>query len=243
MKRCSNPNCEPSIIFGESKNVCPFCNSVLMSISNQPEVVASSFQSSYPSVDRYSLSRSGHATHQVPFVNQRGKYLECRGRILEVEHHELFNNRSHKMFNSLFEGEPYQYGHQTIEYAIRVENITDSFSTQQMDFFLFGNFLGTLQRGDEVKILAKRKHGRNIVISIFNETTGSTIYGGSQLSSSGTWAGLLLAAIGILLLLMTAYWVITSGILTRLAMSIASAFMPLIITCFIIRLLIGRILH
>jgi len=140
----------------------------------------------------------------------------------------------------LFDGEPYQFAHQTIEYAIRVENITDGYSTEVKDFRLFGNYIGTLQIGDEVIIQARDRRGCNIVKSIYNLTTGNYVDAGSQISAGTARMGTFFFAAMIILLVVAAYWVITSGVLVRLAMSILYALLPLLILLFLFWLIFGR---
>lgn len=109
--------------------------------------------------------------------------IKCHGRITEIEHHEVFYSKLRKTINSLFRGEPYQFGHQTAEYVVRVEELAGGFTAQTMDFFLFGNYMGRLHPGDEVVIVASFSE-RNVVKSIYNVVTDSDIKPGLQLSAA-----------------------------------------------------------
>ncbi|MBR6146865.1 MAG: hypothetical protein IKQ44_00755 [Lachnospiraceae bacterium] len=113
------------------------------------------------------------------------KTLRCRGRITEVEHHEVFYTKLHKLINSLLRAEPYQFGYQTIEYMLRVEEISDSYRKESADFFLYGNYLGRVFPGDEVEIIATDIRGRKVVKKIFNKAINSQLTPGIQLSALG----------------------------------------------------------
>lgn len=170
MKRCVNPNCEAAFVFGNDRTNCPFCHSRLVSIE---ENVADYENIVLP--DQIIFDDVNVGDNGQPFIRRRGNRIECRGRIVEIEHQELFNSAWHKLFNSLFLNEPYQLAHQTVEYAIRVENISDGYATETADFNLYGNYLGRLQVGDEVNIRAKLNHNRRVVKSIYNLTTESKL--------------------------------------------------------------------
>lgn len=71
-----------------------------------------------------------------------------------------FTAGAHKLFNALVRGEPYQFAHQTLEYTVRVEPITDGVPSEVTDFCLYGNCLGRIQIGDEVRIRAKEQGGQ-----------------------------------------------------------------------------------
>lgn len=111
----------------------------------------------------------------APFMEVSGNTIKCHGRIIEADHHELFYSKFHKIVNSLFRGEPFQFGHQTLEYLVRVEEVGSTYSTQCTDFFLYGNYMGRLVPGDEVEIIAKNKGGRRVVKKLFNVSTNSTV--------------------------------------------------------------------
>ncbi len=124
-------------------------------------------------------------TTSLKFVEPYGfGTIKCHGRITEIEHHEVFYSKLRKIINSLFRGEPYQFGHQTAEYVVRVEELTGGFTAQTIDFFLFGNYMGRLHPGDEVVIIASASAKRNVVKSIYNVVTDSDIKPGLQLSAA-----------------------------------------------------------
>lgn len=176
MKRCTNPDCESSFLFGEDKTVCPFCHSVLTdsNAAQQPFLMpADRIQQAEPAGNRAER-----------FVQENLNNMECHGRIVEIDHQELFYSKRLKLFNALFRGEPYQFAHQTIEYTIRVENITDSVPTEVKDFCLYGSYLGRMQVGDEVVIKAKNKKNRRVVKSIYNRTTESVVKPGLQIPAA-----------------------------------------------------------
>ena len=176
MKRCTNPHCESSFLFGDDKAVCPFCHSRLID-SNAP-----SDGQYIPATNRINIPQMQNET--VEFVRMHMGSMECHGRITEIDHHELFYSSRHKMFNTIVRGEPYQFAHQTVEYTIRVENIANGISTEVTDFCLYGNYMGRLQVGDEVIIKAKNLRDRRVIKSIYNQTTSSNVRPGLQIPAS-----------------------------------------------------------
>lgn len=229
MKRCVNPNCESSFLYGNDKTTCPFCHGRLV---EHADGQAPPIREILPP-DRVVLRDLDAAPNPQaePFVSTRHGSLECWGRIVEIEHQELFHSKRHKLLNSLLRGEPYQFAHQTIEYTIRVENISDGVPTEVMDFCLFGSYLGRLQIGDTVRIRAKKQRGRNIARSIFNETTGCAIGSGLQIPAGAIRFLLMLAAA----LICAAVWFLRSGALTDVLAALAAALFPLILIFFIFR--------
>lgn len=140
------------------------------------------------SSDNYSFGKDNKtisASNNTRFVENIGVgKIKCQGRIIEVDHQDLFYSKFHKLINSMFRGEAYQFGHQTSEYLIRVEELGEVYSTQSLDFFLYGNYMGRLVVGDEVEIIAKERRGKRIGIQLFNVTTRSQIRPGIQLSAN-----------------------------------------------------------
>ena len=227
MKRCSNPSCESSFLFGDNKTVCPFCHSRLID-SNEPR------EGQYiPDTNRINVPQIQNET--VEFVRRNIGIMECHGRITEIDHHELFYSKRHKMFNAIVRGEPYQFAHQAVEYTIRVENITDGISTEVTDFCLYGNYMGRLQVGDEVIVKARNLRDRRVVKSIYNQTTSSSVRPGLQIP-----AGFFRGIIGLIVLVMVALicqlvGLFQTGVIWAGLTSFIVAIMPLLIVVIGIR--------
>ncbi len=116
------------------------------------------------------------------FIETLGpRKIRCHGRITEAEHHDVFYSKLHKTVNSLFRGEPYQFGHQTSEYVVRVEELAGGYMARSMDFFVFGNYMGRIHPGDEVIITAAERGGRFVAGSVFNVSTNSDLKPGLQI--------------------------------------------------------------
>ncbi|MCI5509606.1 MAG: hypothetical protein MR436_04015 [Eubacterium sp.] len=223
MKKCSNPNCESEFLFSDSKSTCPFCHSML--ITSDAMATARHILPA-DSVD-YGLNNNEEENDV--FLSTHLGNMECHGRIVEIDHHEIFNSKWHKLFNSLFRDEPYQLANQTIEYTIRVENITDDFSTEITDFCMYGSYLGRLQVGDEVRINAKNKRNRRIVKKLYNETTGSAVKPGLQIPSIILKISFALVILALISLASGLVWFVKSGMLLNVIESVLIAFLPLII--------------
>ena len=219
MKRCSNPGCDSTFLYSDSKTACPFCHRPLVYM----EAAAAG-----PMIP-FDISPAENTEEAPEFLVRRGRRIQCTGRITEIDHQELFYSSFHKLINALIYGEPIQFAHQTLEYTIRVEPITQSFATETTDFCLFGNYLGRLQIGDEIRIQARRHNRRRIVQSIENLTTGSRVSPGAQIRASVIRIMLLLTVLLIAALFLGIVHFFTSGAAFRLLWSVIDAVMPCLI--------------
>lgn len=236
MKRCSNPNCDSTFLYGNEKTICPFCHNTLVENADDNNAGARNegdiplYQQRITPGDLILAEQTRTEVRPIEFISNRiGGYKEWHGRITEIDHHELFNDKKHKLFNSFFCGEPYQFAHQTVEYTIRLENITDGLPTETTDFCLFGNYMGRLQIGDEVVVSAREKRGRRVVRSILNETTGSKIRPGLQLPAWLVRIIILFPAILLVTLICGLVWMVESGVAAAFIAVMAAAIMPVII--------------
>lgn len=234
MKKCVNPACLADFTFDDSMTSCPFCHSRLESCggTDAPPLV--------PPLD-YGISQPEPAEEKT-FIQRHLGRMECHGRVSEIDRQEVFFGSTLKLFNTLFRGEPYQLAHQTIEYTIRVEPITDGVPTEVTDFCLYGSYLGRLQVGDEVIIQARDCGDRRVATHIYNQTTGSVVRPGFQISA-GLIRGL---AVFLALLLVFLVWgaveLIRSGALLALVLGLVSALMPLLICLAGLWIMVGSIL-
>lgn len=223
MKRCPNTNCESDFLFGNDRIACPFCHSELVDIStaNQTRqvVLAADQLDIHVPVDEPG----------IPFTTQRFGRMTCRGRIVEIDRQELFVGKFHKLINSLFRGEPHQLAHQTIEYTIRVENISDGIADEITDFCLYGNYLGRLQVGDEVDIRAKCKGSRRILASIYNRTTSSEVKPGFQIPAWAIRIGIAALVLAVWAMIAGIVSLFTSGAIATGLWTIINELMPLLI--------------
>lgn len=173
MKRCSNPNCDSAFLYGEDKTVCPFCHSELVRNVDNTAV-------HLQPADRIP-GLEAVPEQAVQFIYEHFGRIQCCGRIIEIDHQELFNSKRLKLANTIFRGEPYQLAHQTIEYTIRVESLAGDYPPEVSDFCLYGSYLGRMQVGDEVQIKAKNLRNRRVVKSIYNRTTDTAVKPGFQI--------------------------------------------------------------
>lgn len=234
MKKCVNPACLADFAFDDSMTNCPFCHSRLESCgsTDAPPLV--------PPLD-YGIPQAEPA-EEHPFVQRQLGRMECHGRVSEIDRQEVFFGSKLKLFNALLRGEPYQLAHQSIEYTIRVEPITDGVPVEVTDFCLYGSFLGRLQVGDEVVIQARDRGDRRVATHIYNQTTGSVVRPGFQISA-GLIRGL---AAFLALLLVWLVWgaveLIRSGALLDLVLGLVSALMPLLICLAGLWIMVGSVL-
>ena len=239
MKRCSNPDCRSHYLFGSSRTVCPFCHSVL--VENEVPRPGQGGQQVMPADMAAAEMRPAPARPQELVRRRRGNQLECYGRITEIDHQELFTDARHKLLHTLLRGEPYQISLQTVEYTIRVENLTGGLPTEVKDFCLYGSYLGRLQVGDQVVVKAVDRGDRRVVKSIFNETTGSKVRPGMQISPWLVRGFFLAALLLVFALICQIVWIFRSGAAAEGAVALAMAVMPLAILGFGLYWLVRKI--
>lgn len=172
MKRCSDPECGQAVLFDDSLTVCPFCGGKLFPVpgtGGMPAVTPAA-----------APAGTGAAPgHGGRFLRRFLSRVTCHGQVVEIVSKDLFNSTNHKMIDMLLLGRPFQFAHQSSQYAIRLEPIPGSGAVpaQAHTFYLFGDFTGALQPGDEVVVKAKhhRFSGQDVVKKIFNVTTHSRL--------------------------------------------------------------------
>ena len=233
MKKCPNPECNSHYLYGADRTVCPFCHTALVDSGAAPA------SGHILPPDRIPVPENDRAQAE-PFLQERLDGLECHGRITELEHQELFHSKRLKLMNSLFRGEPYQLAHQTLEYTIRVEELTDDYPAQCQDFCMYGSYLGRLQVGDEVRIRAKNYGDRRVVKAIFNCTTGSEVRPGFQLSSGLVRVLAAVIVLGIFALVAGLIYFFTSGAFLKLLEALFMAIAPSLILIVLIVWLVKR---
>lgn len=234
MKKCVNPACLADFAFDDSMTSCPFCHSRLEPCggTDAPPLV--------PPLD-YGIPQPEPA-EEPRFVQRQLGRMECHGRVSEIDRQEVFFGSTLKLFNTLFRGEPYQLAHQSIEYTIRVEPITDGVPAEVTDFCLYGSYLGRLQVGDEVLIRARDRGDRRVATHIYNQTTGSVVRPGFQISAGFIRGLAAFLALLLVWLVWSAVELIRSGALLALVLGLVSALMPLLICLAGLWIMAGSIL-
>lgn len=204
MKKCLNPNCNPAIFYNDEYEYCPLCNNKLYKKEHEKEVL------------QPDLRHNEDSHMKVEFVQYSLTGIKCFGRIIEIDHQELFMGTYLKLANALFRGEPYQFSHQTIQYTLRIENLEEPFSTETMDFCLYGNYLGRFHVGDIVSIHAHNKGDRNVVTSIRNETTKTYVKPGILVPAFWIRSGLVIATFFVSAVIYEFLCLYNSGVLNTL---------------------------
>lgn len=223
MKRCSNASCQSDFLFGNDKVSCPFCHGALVDIGT-----ANQTRPAILPADQLDIHMPANE-HTTPFTTERFGHMTCRGRIVEIDRQELFVGKFHKLVNSLFRGEPYQLAHQTIEYTIRVENVSEGLAEEVTDFCLYGNYLGRLHVGDEVDIRARNQGNRRVLKAIYNRTTGSEVKPGFQIPAWVIRIGLAFLIIAIYALIAGIIGLFKSGAIAAGFWGLISELMPVLI--------------
>lgn len=242
MKCCPNPSCDPSFFYGSNKMVCPFCHTALT------ERIAGNSNRNQPIItpDNIFMADNNDQDHQdevrMDFSTPIRGGFQYHGRITEIEHHEVFNSKWHKLFNSLFRGEPYQFAHQTSEYTLRLEGISDGYPNEVTDVCMYGNYLGRIHVGDEVTANVKDYHNRRVIKSLYNHTTESSVRPGLQIPA-GIVRGIVIGLIAAVILFLVAIVVLfKTGIIGEWIGSLIASLLPVLIVGIIVfAIVFGRL--
>ena len=205
--------------------VCPFCHSELIHNVDNAEI-------HLQPADRIP-GLEPVRTQAIQFIHERFGTMECHGRIVEIDHQEVFNSKRLKLINTIFRGEPYQFAHQTIEYTIRVESLTDDYPPEVRDFCLYGSYLGRMQVGDEVLIKAKNLKHRRVVKSIFNLTTNTAVKPGFQIPAILIRIPIAILTLILIALMCITVWMVESGEAVIFLTAVFTALIPIVIMIWI----------
>lgn len=169
----------------------------------------------FNTADNYQYSNFRSDNH--PFIEPMGlNMVKCRGRVVEIEHHEVFRSRFHKIINSVICGEPYQFAHQTAEYLVRIEEPTRNGIGHTLDFFLYGNYIGRIYAGDEIEIIARNDGRRYIAEKVYNHSTNCRVRPGLQIPAIIIRCLFLLAIIMLIGIGLSLYGMARTGMLSNL---------------------------
>lgn len=228
MKYCTNPACDPTFLYGESRSVCPFCHTRLANTSSgqtRPATVIRTAENIAMEMDE-----DIHREERLfEFAKTTWKGVRYHGRIAEIERHEVFNSKWHKFFNAIFRGEPFQLAHQTSEYTIRIESIQEDYPTEVADVCLYGNYLGRMHVGDEVEVDAKDLGNRRIGRSVYNHTTCSVVRPGLQIPAGVIRILVFFIAFTAISLVVELFNLIRSGAILQGIVAIVSLILPFLI--------------
>lgn len=248
MKYC--PNCNDMALYDDSETLCPICDSHLAIYQSQSRQQQGNTRTSARRVVRPMESDTASSEgNTYQFERHTGRAYLFHGTVAEVNAQARLHNRFKKLVNSLFYGEPYQFGNTSHETIIRLEELHyGRLATQRRDLIAYGDINSIISIGDELTVRAVRHGDRYVVTSIYSDETESSVPISPQLPS---------AVIILLFLLALAFiWGIISffanGGLIRIVDAILAVILALVthllpsilgiaILIFIIRLLIrGR---
>lgn len=199
MKQC--PQCCDMALYDDTLDVCPLCKTSLtpyIRSRTQTQREEMNFVSE-PKTQYYTASREssvvrpGHAQSQVngrtenkvpQFERCEGRQHVFRGTVTEINVQTRYYNRFHKVVNTFFRGEPYQFGNTSHESVIRVEEFHNGrLASQHRDLVVYGDIEGLIQIGDDVTAWTRKRDGRYTVQRLYSDETDAFITAGPQLSA------------------------------------------------------------
>lgn len=201
MKKCSNPACDPAVLFDDALTVCPLCGAAL-----SPDPSSAGAGATAPMTGGTAPAGGAPSGHDEWFIRRFFSRIRCHGLVTDISNKDLFHSYQHKMANTLLFGQPFQFAHQVSQYALRVESLASDSVPAAHTFFLYGDHMGNILPGDEVVITARRDLlGRDVVRKIYNVTTHSRLRpGGIQIPGRPIQKGLRAALFSCALLLVGA---------------------------------------
>lgn len=187
MKHCGH--CDIDV--DNSFNLCPYCgqtlelkNSVASSMryhsSNTEQNTGTKGEHTSEGYSGAETSASQSQDETSPFSMQfeaveRGKIV-LNGKVVESNLQQYYQARFTKIFQSVFHGEPYQFGHTTFVTVFRVEEHRQyGFAERSRDIVVYGQLQNTLVPGDDVTVVAAPKGSRLIAKSIVNHSSEAQI--------------------------------------------------------------------
>ena len=179
MKKCTH--CNDFAIYEDSVQKCPICSNTLVDyFSDKPPVPP---QPEPKPVKGDDLTRPVNTYQPIPpFERRRGRHYVYRGTVSEIHPQSRLHSRGKKLVNSIFIGEPYQFGNTSQETIFRVEELhSEGFSVQSRDCVFYGDVEGRFNYGDDVTVTTKRVRDRYIVTDMFLNETNSRVRPGAQI--------------------------------------------------------------
>ena len=183
MKYC--PKCNDMALYDDSEVLCPICNSQLAPYRQPENRKRRSSNATTRRVVRPMAevgSSSGEDDYQ--FEQHHGRSYVFHGTVTEVNAQARLHNRFKKLVNSLFYGEPYQFGNTSHETIIRLEELHyGRLATNRRDMVAYGDINSIITIGDELTIRTVKHGNRYVVKSVFSNETDSYVPISPQLPS------------------------------------------------------------
>ncbi len=127
-------------------------------------------------------------TAERPFERQEGRYVVLRGRVTEVTPGVTrYQSRLHKLFNSLFRGEPYQFAHGTYRCVFWMEEESERFSERSRQLVYYGDIEGLVAPGYRMTVRARPRGGELVARSLYNDDLEQDVRGRAQMPAWLVW--------------------------------------------------------
>ena len=127
-------------------------------------------------------------TAERPFERQEGRYVVLRGRVTEVTPGVTrYQSRLHKLFNSLFRGEPYQFAHGTYRCVFWLEEESERFSERSRQLVYYGDIEGLVAPGYRMTVRARPRGGELVARSLYNDDLEQDVRGRAQMPAWLVW--------------------------------------------------------
>ena len=181
MKEC--PHCNDLAIYDDSIEKCPLCGTRLVDFHYSSEPHHNNSQDQAPVFQTDPVSHVRERYEAMPqFERRTGRQYVFRGLITEIHPQSRLHNRPKKLVNSIFRGEPYQFGNTSQGTIFRVEQLHNAgFAYEKRDCIFYGDVEGRFNYGDDVTVTTKRVGDRYIVKSMMLNETNTPVRPGFQI--------------------------------------------------------------
>ena len=232
MKKCIH--CNDFAIYDDAIENCPLCGTQLVDYYNSNERNNTTRYEESPVINTTPVSRVREEYETTPpFERTSGKRHVFRGIITEIHPQSRLHSRPKKLVNSIFRGEPYQFGNTSQETIFRVEQLHNAgFAYEKRDCIFYGDVEGRFNFGDDVTVTTKRVGDRYIVTNMMLNETNTPVRSGVQIPAGVIRVGFILAAIIVVLLIVGLVMFFAGGGLSQifsLIISIILKFLPFIL--------------
>jgi len=154
-------------------------------------------------------SGTGTRNDSRTFEQRQGRRIILQGRVTEVSSGiSRYQSRSHKLFNSLFRLEPYQFAHTTHRCVLWLEEENGRLAERIREVTYYGDIEGQVIPGYRMTVHAVERSGELVARTLYNDDLDQRVRGRAQIPALLVWILTLLAvALAVFLISALVMWI------------------------------------
>ena len=130
------------------------------------------------------------------FEQRQGRRIILQGRVTEVSSGiSRYQSRSHKLFNSLFRLEPYQFAHTTHRCVFWMEEENGRLAERIREVTYYGDIEGQVIPGYRMTVHAVERGGELVARTLYNDDLDQRVRGRAQIPALLVWILTLLTVV------------------------------------------------